>query len=183
MPGTRGDFWETRALQPCHVRVQAGSAPVKPAAPPVVAPCRAPILPVALAGAVAHRPRWIAQRERFFLGPFQGVLQSLSALIQLAGISSTARCAALGAALGARRGWQWPGEFCAGIQEATGAGQPHFGHCCSPAGLPGCRRGCGPSPILAAVSSSPPSPAVPLVQLAPQNLSLRVSQGCCTCQS
>lgn len=67
---------------------------MKPAAPPVVAPGRAPILPVALAGALTYRPRWITQRERFFLGPFQGVLQSLSALIQLAGISSAARCAA-----------------------------------------------------------------------------------------
>lgn len=39
---------------------------MKPAAPPVVAPRRAPILPVALARALAYRPRWIAETEIFF---------------------------------------------------------------------------------------------------------------------
>lgn len=45
---------------------------MKPAAPPVVAPRRAPILPVALARALAYRPRWIAETEIFFWVHFRG---------------------------------------------------------------------------------------------------------------
>lgn len=181
-------FWETRALQTCHVGVQAGFAPVKPVAPPVVAPRRVPILPVALAGALAYRPRWIAQRERFFLGPFQGVLQSSSALIQLAGISSAARCAArsgswrlTGLAVakgilcwdsGSHRGWTVP--FWALLLSRRAARVQMLVW----AGAKPCPGGSVP------ITSVPRlSPAVPLVQLASQNPWLEVSQGCFTCES
>lgn len=175
-------FWETRALQPCHVRAQAGFAPVKPAAPPVVAPHRAPILPVALAGALAYRPCWIARRERFFLGPFQGVLQSFPVLIQLAGISSAARCAArsrswreMGLAVargilcwdsGSHRGWTVP--FWALLLSCRAA-RVHMWVWVGAKPCPGCN---------VPITSVPrPSPAAPLVQLAPQNPWLGVSEG------
>lgn len=93
VPGTRGDFLGDQSPAALSHHDAGRICPGEAGGSSRCGSPRSPH-PAGGSGRGSLLPAPLDRTERFFLGPFQGVLQSLSALIQLAGISSAARCAA-----------------------------------------------------------------------------------------
>jgi len=185
-------------------RGAAGRAPVKPAAPPVVAPCRAPHPASGFwPGLLVTGPAGSRSERGFFWVHFRGFCNPSPALIQLRRISSAAQCAA------PSRSWCVPGlavakgTFVLGFGKPQGLGGregPVLGTAELPRSCLGAdggdpTRGGDPSPVVATASLFPsvprPNPAAPPCCSSPfpaspgrcQKPWLGASRLCHTCQS